>query len=213
MYIKLSVINLFVVMLVACNVQNTTPISTEIENKRQSIETNATNNKSSAEPISCYMLSPSYSVYNNLLLPKSKQNKIKTYFYDDIDKTQIQDKRFSEDDLTISGAVDYLDGSYVYYDIKKEYGYHNSKEVFELRTNYAMSQSFDSFSKDNIYKMLDIVGVSNPSDFFQQLLDSPRLKVHANCDCSVKQKKAKYAMVELTACKKDNVTIVALYKP
>ena len=131
------------------------------------------------------------------------------YFYDNVINENYVRKSFNEDDYDMQGSIDYNNGSSINYYIHKIAPYGN--DVFQFHGKYATTQNFSGFDKEIIYKMLDIVGVSSPTEFFQQLLDSPENEDYTACGCTIQEKETEKLMIEISICEANNATILSIY--
>ena len=217
---------LFSVLIIACNADSTnrsteqgykldnalSSIETEEIEKEVLVETNEyisdTESDIEWQP---YMLStPAIQARERFKLPASEVQKIKKYFYNNIETDEVQGKQLDESDYDFYGLVQYDDNTILNYSFDKEKGEYLGKR-FALGGSYALSKKFTDSNKDIVYKMLDVSGVKNPKVFFKELLDSPKITEYEGC--TVQQKKAKYGMIELTSCELDDATALSLYNP
>lgn len=65
------------------------------------------------------------------------------------------------------------------------------------------------FYENIIYKISDLSSVDNHPQFFQALLDSPKITKYTGC--VMQHKQSKYAMVEIIFCEDNNRTDLSLY--
>ena len=166
-------------------------------------------NEGDTEELPCVTQGRAYNAHNPLLLSAESSNKFKTYFYENITDEEAIDKWLLEGDEKIDGGVRYNNGSSINYYIHKIAPYGN--DVFQFHGKYATTQNFSDFDKEIIYKMLDIVGVSSPTEFFQQLLDSPENEDYTACGCTIQEKKTEKLMIEISICEANNATILSIY--
>lgn len=187
-------------------------IKIEETEKEKLVDTKETanQNESYGEIVPYFMRAPSYRAYRSIDLPESNLRKVKSYFYNNVDSKMIKDKDFSEDGHGFNGTVDYVNNTSIRYSFKKEKS-NVVADILSFNSTFRINNNFSESDKDNIYKILEISGVQNPEQFFQQLITS--IKITEYSECIVQQKRAKYGMIELTACEADDVTILNLYNP
>lgn len=119
-------------------------------------------------------------------------------------------KKIDENDNFFSGHVEYNnDTSIIYFFDKEQERYLGEK--FVLSGNYELSKNFSKFHKGIIYKMLEVSGAKNPKNFFQELLDSPKIIKYEGC--TVQQKQVEYGIIDLTSCIDNDMTVLSLYNP
>lgn len=146
----------------------------------------------------------------NFYFPESNIQEIKDYFYNDVDTSKVKEKYLDENNYIFRGYVQYTDNVVFDYSfIKDKDGYFG--KTYTLTSNYKESKNFNDFQKSLIYKVLEISEVDDPQKFFQELLESPEITKYTGC--TVQLKKAKYGIIDLTSCKEDDATVLALYNP
>lgn len=153
---------------------------------------------------------PISQIHKRFDLPESSIQKIKIYFYNDIDANNNVEKKLDESDYVFEGYVSYADSTLLNYSFEKEANNYLGIN-FYLAGDYRLNKNFTISQKDIIYKMLEVSGAENPKQFFQELLDSPEITKYTGC--TVQLKEVKYGVIDLTSCKEDDATIIALYNP
>lgn len=153
---------------------------------------------------------PAKQPHKSLYLPKSNIQKIKTYFYDDIDIDNVKEKKLDEDEYFFSGHVIYIDNSSIIYYFDKDNNEYSSERL-NLNIRQKPIKDFNDFHKDTIYKMLEVGGAENPKKFFEELVDSSEITKYEGC--TVQQKQVKYGMVDITSCIDDDKTVLTIYNP
>lgn len=143
-------------------------------------------------------------------LPQLNTEKLKTSFYDDMQVEKIEGENINEDLNSFYGLVQYSDDTFIHYSFEKEKDQYFGK-LFYVAVPQKFTEAFSDFQKNIIYKMIDVSGADNPPQFFQELLDSPKITKYT--ECVVQQKQSKYVMVEMTFCEDDDRTDISLYNP
>ena len=143
-------------------------------------------------------------------LPQLNTEKLKTSFYDDMQVEKIEGENINEDLNSFYGLVQYSDNTFIHYSFEKEKDQYFGK-LFYVAVPQKPTEAFSNFQKNIIYKMIDVSGADNPPQFFQELLDSPKIINYT--ECVVQQKQSKYVMVEMIFCEDDDRTDISLYNP
>lgn len=215
------------VLLISCNACSTDIQNTEqkqdINSSIQDIDNKAIKKEASTEVKEDTMVleslveweprmirTPTSAPHKDFYLPDSNVQKIKPYLYNDIDINRIKEKYLDENNYIFRGYVQYFDNTTIDYSFKKDKSGYSGTE-FYLAGNYELSIAFSEFNKNIIYKMLEISGAENPKVFFQELVDSPKITKYTGC--TVQLKEVKYGVIDLTSCKEDDATVIALYNP
>lgn len=151
---------------------------------------------------------PAKQSQTRFYLPQLNTEKLKTSFYDDMQVEKIEGENINEDFNSFYGLVQYSDDTFIHYSFEKEKDQYFGK-LFYVAVPQKSTEAFSNFQKDIIYKMIDVSGADNPPQFFQELLDSPKITKYT--ECVVQQKQSKYVMVEMTFCEDDDRTDISLY--
>lgn len=142
--------------------------------------------------------------------PEPRAQEIKNYLYKEIDSNLIKRKQLDENNYLFRGYIQYIDGiDFDYSFIKNEEGYFG--KTYTLSSDYKANGEFSELHMNLIYKMLEISSIENPQQFFQELINSPKITKYTGC--TVQLKKAKYGVIDLTSCEEDDATVLALYNP
>ncbi|MBE0443533.1 MULTISPECIES: hypothetical protein [unclassified Psychrobacter] len=142
--------------------------------------------------------------------PESRAQEIKNYLYREIDSNLIKGKQLDENKYLFRGYIQYIDGiDFDYSFIKDTEGYFG--KTYTLSSDYKSNEEFSKLHMNLIYKMLEISSIENPQQFFQELINSPKITKYTGCTVQLKQ--AKYGVIDLTSCEEDDATVLALYNP